>query len=250
MKNIEQLILVKVSPLEIDQKRLQDFGISALRLLSSSEKSWEMSGRINLNPYFIQKPAEGDKQNPVKSFALAYLLEGDFPSYFAGKSIPEKPVQEEKKASEALKARPAGLEKPKDGSQAAKKDAKEPPKPALDMSKIQNEEKVVAKGKAGKIFLIGSSEILKNNLIDQEGKSPDVLFLLNILDYLNQRQEIALMRSKTQRFNFLRASAAGSRTFVKTFNIAGLPVLVVLFGLGVWSKRKLKKKKIQAMFKK
>jgi ABC-2 type transport system permease protein len=39
-----------------------------------------------------------------------------------------------------------------------------------------------------------------------------------------------------------------TKTFVKTFNIAGLPVLVVFLGLIVWLKRHSRKKRIQSMF--
>jgi len=36
----------------------------------------------------------------------------------------------------------------------------------------------------------------------------------------------------------------------KTFNIAGLPILIVLFGLSVWFRRHSRKKHIQMMFQK
>jgi hypothetical protein len=56
------------------------------------------------------------------------------------------------------------------------------------------------------------------------------------------------MRSKEQRFNPLDDTGAGIKTFVKSFNIAGLPVLVVVFGLLVWFGRHSRKKRIQLMF--
>jgi len=58
------------------------------------------------------------------------------------------------------------------------------------------------------------------------------------------------MRSKEQRFNPLMETKGGSRAFVKAFNIAGLPLLVILFGLGVWLHRHARKKRIQMMFEK
>ena len=45
-------------------------------------------------------------------------------------------------------------------------------------------------------------------------------------------------------------TGGGTRTFVKTFNIAGLPVLVILFGLGVWFRRHSRKRNIAMMFSK
>jgi ABC-2 type transport system permease protein len=244
MKNIERLIMLKISPLEIDQARIKEFGLTARALFSSSPKAWEMSGQINLNPYFIRKP-EGEGQQ--KSYPLAYVLSGDFPSYFAGKPIPEKPVKPEEKKTEA------GMSE--DKAAAVKKEktktvAKVEAKPAIDMSKIKTAGTVIAKGKAGKIFLIGTSEILKNNLLDQAGESPNALFLMNLLDFLNNREDVALMRGKQQRLNLMGEIKGGTKTFVKTFNIVGLPILVVLAGILIWIKRKNRQKRIQLLFRK
>ena len=93
-----------------------------------------------------------------------------------------------------------------------------------------------------------SSEVLKDNLLDAEGKTPNAMFIMNIMDYLNNREDIAIMRSKEQRFNPLSETGGGVKTFVKSFNIVGLPVLVVLFGLLVWFRRHSRKKRIQMMF--
>ena len=46
-----------------------------------------MSDRINLNPMTIYPPRSDDEK---ESKDLAYIIEGEFPSYFAGKSIPVK----------------------------------------------------------------------------------------------------------------------------------------------------------------
>jgi ABC-2 type transport system permease protein len=238
MKNIERLIMVKISPLEIDQARVKEHGLNARMLFSSSAKAWEMSGQINLNPYFIQKP-QGDGQQ--KSYPLAYVLSGEFPSYFAGKPIPEKPVKPEEKKPETLN--------PEDKTATAKKvesktETKVAAQPSIDMSKIKTAGTVIAKGKAGKIFLIGTSEILKNNLLDEAGESPNALFLMNLLDFLNNREDVALMRGKQQRLNLMGEIKGG------TFNIVGLPILVVLAGILIWVKRKNRQKRIQMLFRK
>jgi len=234
------LIMVKISPLEIDQPRLKEFGLAARVLFSSSAKAWEMSGQINLNPYFIQKPEGEGKQ---KQYPLAYILSGEFPSYFAGKPIPEKPAKpEEIKTAETKpgdKAAPAG-----------KAESKVEVKPEIDMSKLKTDGTVIAKGRAGKIFLIGTSEILKNNVLDQAGESPNALFLLNLLDFLNNREDVAVMRGKQQRLNLMGEIKGGTKTFVKTFNIVGLPILVVLAGMMIWIKRKNRQKRIQMLFRK
>jgi hypothetical protein len=74
------------------------------------------------------------------------------------------------------------------------------------------------------------------------------MFIMNMIDYLNDRVDVALMRSKEQRFNPLEDPTPATRTVTKAFNIAGLPILVVLFGLAVWLRRIARKKRIQTLF--
>ena len=228
MKNIKGLIALKISPLELDTKQIEQNGLKAHRLLASSEKSWEMSGRINLNPMMIQPPQSPDEQ---QSLPLAYILEGEFPSYFAGKPLPEK------------KDKGNDSQKTDEGKKTAKKSD-------VDLSKIEREGEFLSKGRPGKIFLMASSDILKDNILEATGRSPNAMFIMNVLDYLNNRGDIAVMRSKEQRFNPLHDTGAGIKSFVKAFNIAGLPVLVVLFGLWVWFLRHSRKKRIKMMFQK
>jgi ABC-type uncharacterized transport system involved in gliding motility auxiliary subunit len=223
LKNIKGLIVLKASPLEVDSKRVQDMGLKVHRLFSSSEKSWEMADRINLNPMMIQPPPS---RETMKSFALAYVLEGNFESYFAGKEIPEKPEAKDQPENKEQKEEQSGL----------------------DLSKIEGKGEILTKGKAGKIFLIASSEMIKDNMMDEEGRTPNAMFFMNVLDYLNGREDMALMRSKEQRFNPLTETKGGTRTFLKAFNIAGLPLLVIAFGLGVWFRRHSRKKRIEMMF--
>jgi ABC-2 type transport system permease protein len=225
MKNIKGLIVFKASPLETDQERIQDMGLKVHRLFSSSDKSWEMAGRIELNPMLIQPPSSRDA---MKSLDLAYVIEGRFESYFAGKPMPERPAAQD----------------------AAAKNAEGEDRSQADLSKIEGTAEVLTGGRPGKIVLIASSEMIKDNLMDEGGRAPNSMFVLNLLDYLNGREEIALMRSKEQRFNPLAETGGGTRTFVKAFNIAGLPALVILFGLGVWFRRHSRKRRIRMMFAK
>ena len=85
-------------------------------------------------------------------------------------------------------------------------------------------------------------------MLDGTGRGANSALIMNIIDYLNGREGIAVMRGKEQRFNPLEDTRTGVKTFVKAFNIAGLPVLVIIFGLGVWFRRHSRKKHIQWMF--
>ncbi len=230
MRNIKGLVAVKTSPLALVDERLSANNIKSTRLLASSEKSWEMKGRINLNPMFLQPPAEKDE---MQSFPIAYLLEGEFSSYFEGKPIPEK----EQTAAET-DATGAGEQPEGEG---------EKDQPGVD-SRIEGSQAFIAKGKPGKILLVSSTEMIKDNVLDSNGRSPNDMLVMNLVDYLNNREGMAVMRSKEQRFNPLDDVGAGLRTFVKSFNIVGLPLVVVVFGLIVMFRRHARKRRIQAMF--
>jgi ABC-type uncharacterized transport system involved in gliding motility auxiliary subunit len=249
MKPIKGLVAYKMSPLLANSEKLTQNGIKANLLFSSSARSWEMKAPLNLNPLFIQPPPATEN---LSAKPLAYILEGEFPSYFAGKPIPEKP-QPDKSQTDKSQSDPDESEdmenlenKPAPETPAAPADASK----TADLSKIEGSGKVIAKGSPGKIFLMASSEMLKDNIIDEAGRSPNAVFILNVLDYLNNHQDIATMRSKEQRFNPLADLSPMAKTGIKSLNIAGLPVLVVLAGLAVWLRRKSRRRQIQLLFQK
>ena len=228
MRNIKGLIALKNSPLELETKLIAKNGLKAIKLISSSEKSWEMKGRINFNPMFIHPPKSGDD---ARSLPLAYLISGKFPSYFAGKPVPEKKVSEDNSGKKEIK-------KPENKT------------PGIDLSEIKGKGEFISKGRQGEIFIMGSSNMLKDNLIDDKGRGPNATFIMNVIDHLNNRDDTAAMRSKVQRFNPLYDIEPGTRAFIKAFNIAGLPVLVVIAGFLVWFRRNSRKKVIKKMFQK
>ncbi|MEJ2727797.1 MAG: Gldg family protein [Deltaproteobacteria bacterium] len=238
MKSIKGMIAIKISPLELDQERLTANGLKATRLVASSEKSWEMSGRINLNPMFIQPPSATKE---MQSKPLAYILSGEFPSYFADKPIPLKEIDENESKN---KDKETAKEPPPNEATTADKPSE------IDLSKIITHGQFLARSKPGKIFLMSSADMLKDNVVDAAGRGPNATYILNVIDYLNDRADIAVMRGKEQRFNPLNDARAGTKTFVKTLNIIGLPALVVLFGIGVWFRRHSRKKNIHMMFRK
>jgi ABC-2 type transport system permease protein len=239
LENIKRMVAIKVSPLEADKEKIEKSGLKLTEMFASSSKSWEMSGRINLLPFMI-RPPEDEKQKASKP--LAYLLEGEFPSYFADKPVPEKPKKDEAKEEENSEKKDA---------ESGKDKAKETP--VVTDAPVKRETGTITKGKPGKIFLIASSEMLKDNVLAAQrgGPNPNIDFLLNTLDYLNDREDIAVMRSKIQRFNPLKQNISPfARWFSKFINIAGLPALFILFGIILWVRRVSRKKQIQAMFSK
>ncbi len=224
MANIKSMVGLAMSPLEIDEKRLAEGKITAKRLFSSSNRSWEMRDNVSLNPMFIRPPAGEDE---LRSYPLAYMLEGSFPSYFADKPVPERPAAPD---------------------EAADDESGETPAPKADLSGFEGTSTLASSARPGKIFLVASSHLLRNNVLDAEGQSPNSAFIMNVLDVLNGREDVALMRSKVLSFNPLNDPQAQTKIFIKSLNIVGLPVLVVGFGLLVLLRRHVRKSRIELMF--
>ncbi len=228
MKNIKGLIAFKVSPLELKTRQITQNGLKAIRLISSSERSWEVKGGINLNPMFIHPPRSRDEEH---SLPLAYLITGKFPSYFAGRPIPKRQI------------------KGNNPSKKGKSRGKHGKKARINLSKVFKEQgEFISRGRPGKIFIMASSYMLRDNLIDPNGRGPNATFIMNVIDHLNNRDGIAAMRSKVQRFNPLQETGARTKAFIKIFNVAGLPILVIISGLLVWFRRNSRKKRIKTMF--
>ena len=232
LKEIKGLVAVKASPLELKEEKLTENRITGHHLMSSSENSWEMRYRITLNPMFMRPPISPEEK---ESMPLAVLLEGEFPSYFEGKPIPEKIIEQEDSEIEGA-------------DEEAEEMTSEEKVPDPDLQKIERTGDFLAKGEAAKIFLMGSGEMLQDNVLSREGKAPNTLFVLNVIDMMNNREDIAVMRSKVQEFNPLSDTTAAMKSFIKIFNIAGLPCLVVLFGLLMMLHRHARKRKIRMMF--
>jgi len=228
MKDIRGLIALKMSPVEIDPERIDQNGLKATRLFSSSEQSWEMKDRITLDPMIIGSPPPA---KDLTAYPLAYVIEGEFPSHFAGQPIPEKPA-DPAPATEGVE------ETDIDTATPASK----------DLSGFASSSNRRDKGVPAKILLVGSAELIQDSVLEADGRTPNSMFMMNVIDYLNDRVDVAVMRSKEQRFNPLEDPSPATRTMTKAFNMIGLPILVVLFGLGVWLRRIARKKRIQAMF--
>jgi len=238
IKEIKGMVVLKASPVHIDESRLDQINVKAHRLISSSDKSWEMKPPINLNPMMMSPPPDKKERN---KFHLAYLLDGKFPSYFDGKPVPIRTVKE------ASDEETATLDNDKDLKEE-NISKKETQTKKSELTDVKRSGTFIAKGQPAKIFVMPASDMITDTILDREGRSPNAMFVMNMIDALNDREEIAVMRSKTQQLNPLNAPPAGFKTIIKAFNIVGLPILVVIFGLLVWMRRHARKKRIQMTF--
>ena len=230
MDNIKGLIAMQISPVNLVEKNIDRDKITATKLLSSSDESWLMKDRINLNPMFLTPPEEKDE---MESYDLAYILQGRFTSYFKGKTIPQKDMGE------------------KDIKEEDKEDSKEETSQQNNKERLQGfkaENPFLETSKPAKLFVLPCSQMLQDNMLDPQGRSTNSTFILNIIDHLNDEDEIASLRSKQQTLNPIAQTTAFTRVVFKALNIIALPVLVILFGLLILAKRTSRKKRIANWF--
>ena len=232
LQEIKGLVTLKVSPIHIDEAQLKSAGGQASRLIASSETSWLMEQPINLNPMLLSPPPEGEDR---QSFDLAYLLEGEFVSYFADKDVPLKVVEDNPDEEQA----------PDEKQQETAEDEANPAPPAVD---IKGSGTLIAKGRSARIFIMSSAEMISDGILDAQGRSPNDMFVMNVIDALNGRDDIARMRSKQQQFNPLMEVSGGTKTAIKMINIIGPAMVVIAFGLIVWLRRHARKREIQAAY--
>lgn len=218
MKNIKGLVTLKAAPVVIDEARVAEQKLTATTLFSTSKRSWLKDRDIALNPMFLTPPTD---EAAFASRPVAAMVEGPFTSYFKGKPVPEKPASDGAEATEV---------------------------PDPQAAPITPSGAVIEHGKPAKLIVVGSLDMLTNSLFDEQGTSPNAAFVLNLMDSLNGRESIAVMRSKKQSFNPLDTVPDTLKTPVKAFNIVGLPILVALFGVGVYLKRQSRRKRIREMF--
>jgi ABC-type uncharacterized transport system involved in gliding motility auxiliary subunit len=232
MRQIKGLVALRIAPLELEQNRLADLELTGHRLFASSPRAWRMTSPINLNPATLRPPPASEE---MRQFDLGFLVEGAFPSFFADKPLPQKP-SDEGGDTEADAPEETPAEAPAEAGETTKGPV------------VAAQSGFVAQGRPGKIFVVGSAAMLTDAVIEAEGRSPNAIFIMNALDYLNDREAVAVMRSKEQRFNPLGETSPAFKTVAKTFNIAGVPVLVVILGLVVWALRAARQKRIQMQF--
>lgn len=213
LTNLEELIMLNISPLEVVSG--QQAGVTYTEALRTSPTAWEMAGQIDLMG--AEPPGEDERA----AFPLAILAEGAFTSYFADREIPEPPREE-----------PSS---PDDQEAAA---------PVISAEELQAEQSFTPEG-AGTLFVVGTSAILGSGFIDVQGRNPNALLVLNLIDAMNGREDRALMRTKGRRVRPLRTVEPPARAALKTFAVAGLPALVVLAGVAVWLLGEMRRRRIR-----
>jgi ABC-type uncharacterized transport system involved in gliding motility auxiliary subunit len=218
-KYINSALFVKTSSLEIDEK-LNDKGVTASVLVSTSPQSWLMEGQMNFNPFFMAPPAGIE----MKSYPVAAVVSGKFESFFKGKDIP----------AEILAADKRNL-----------------------LSTIHKLDSTVSSGKS-ELIVVGTSELNSSGFLNSArwilsggngtGVYSNDILLHSMVDYLAGNSYVPEMKSKSLDFNPLVKTGDRARFFLKIINMGLVPLFVIFTGLIVWRRRIARKRLIELQF--
>ncbi len=222
-KYLQSAVFVKASSVTADEKKIKESGITRTNLVSSSGESWLMKGRINFNPLMMGSGGGKD----MKSYNLASLFSGKFPSFFKGKEVPV-PEGDKKKVRTGGKIK------------ATKK-----------------LEGTIGSGNT-RIIVVSSSEITRSGFLMYSRKilasgnrgevySNDHL-LHSFVDFLSGNEYIPEMKSKSLEYSPLDKTEDNTRFVLKAANIVGVPVIIILIGIVMWRRRESRRKKLLAEF--
>ena len=191
---------------------------SSLELLSQEDAAVETialaktstGGWTAQSPYNIS-PTNRQFQPPAsmqQAHTVAVSLSGTFKSFYVGKAIP--PL-------ESIESDEAAMAKPAEEERTTKTDSE-----------------------ATQIVVVGNSQFL------QQGQRDARLFFLNTVDWLTLGEELINIRSHGATNRPLKEVSESEKFFLKFISIAGVPLLVVAFGLVRFFLRRRAKRLIEA----
>ncbi|HOW81306.1 MAG TPA: GldG family protein [Spirochaetota bacterium] len=218
-------VFIKASSVDIDAEKLKKNAITTVDLISTSDESWLMTGRISFNPFMMEPGEDKDR----KSHTLARLLTGSFQSYFADKQVPVNEKDAKKAAAGSM----------------------------LTEGKL---DQTVGSAKSN-IIVVGTSEIMRSGFLMESrrilasgmgGQDDDsfsnAVLLHNMVDFSAGNYHIPEMKGKSLEFNPLEKTDDGERLFFKALNIGGLPIIVIIAGIVIWRLREKRRRRLQQLF--
>ncbi len=257
LRNIKEVVSLQNSPVSLNQDNLENHkNTKTTRLYSSSAESWALSENISLIPQSIIPPQDPGR---FKSFDLAYIVEAEFNSFFADKEIPAKPEEDLHSLDDGHGHSHDEVEELNRAIEERRKQAEASRNKGEYVANFNEDEveKVITEGRPAKIMVLGSSQVIKNNIFSQDDQNVNSVYILNLIDYMNDREDWGIMRGKGRYSNPLEPFDANAsafkrlltnRDFIKFFNMVGLPILIVLLGFIAYALRKKRVSSISHRF--
>ena len=212
-QNLGYVIMLQNGSLDVSAAE-ENPDVKVSILAKSSEESWTKDSGIMLNPMRLNPPSDASQLN---SYNLAVLLDGKFESAFD-------------KAPEIIQT---------------DADGNEIEMPQGDLTTSNHISQSVL---PGKIFVTASSSVTTRQVIDESGTTPIAMFMMNIVDYLNGKEELCEMRTKGLSVDTLTIKSQGAANFWKYYNEYGLVIILILAGLFVWKARSKRRREINKQY--
>lgn len=199
--DLENLVLPWTSSLDIAVDKPDDM---MTRLVMSSDQSWVMEDSFNIAPDIDHAPGE------FKKSVLAASAFGKFTSFFTGKQIPQKEVDENSEDDIALP------EEDKD-----------------DFISNSQED--------GRIVVVGSANFIEDSFLQRFPEN--AVFFQNILDSVSMDDALITIRSRATSSRPLNADISEAvKAIVKFINIFFVSIILGIFGIMKWFiRRKINK---------
>ncbi len=113
------------------------------------------------------------------------------------------------------------------------------PKPELP-AEVKPDTLFLKESPENRLVVVGDADFIQDGKI---GPKDNMIFFMNIMDWLSQDETLITIRSKEVTSRPLKKLSTGKIKTLKYGNILGIPVLVVLFGVFRWRIRKEAKKR-------
>ncbi|MDE0186902.1 MAG: Gldg family protein [Candidatus Poribacteria bacterium] len=188
---LESLTLNWASSLELLQK--EDNAIETIALAKTTDRSWTVQ-----SPYDIAPNAQLQPPSSVrKSHTVAASLSGVFKSFYTDKDIPSNETTS----------------------------SDEPEGEVQVESETSGDRTTITESQPTQIVVVGNSSFL------QFGGRDELTFFYNTIDWLTLGEDLIHIRSHGVTDRPLKEVSEGQKLFLKYANIAGVPIVVVVFGL-------------------
>lgn len=191
-----------------------DTAVTASLLVQSSSRSWvsPAAGHLNLNPHQDWNKVIAEKQGELKPRALVVYLTGNFPSYFAGKSIPPVKVPSES---------------PDDAMSQ------------IQISAEDQDRKIIPSNSGRHLVVAADSDFLTA----QNATPGNIAWLLNVADWLTLDENLISIRSRslvdrTIQNDHLKEGGTSFASMIRFVNILVMPILAIALGLIIFFRRR------------
>jgi gliding-associated putative ABC transporter substrate-binding component GldG len=210
MDHVKAVILPFASSVE----RVKDKqpGLEVTELAASTPEAWRQGGFFLYDPQNAQLKV-GDDKGP---FSLAFAAKGKMKSFFAGKPYPNEKGEKVNAPDPNVSAAP-GEVRPLDESTGTPR-----------------------------LLLVGDSEFASDEYLRFGRQVPtygsNLLFFMNMMDYLAGDETLAPIRAKTVQSRPITVASDSSVLAIKMANIVGVPLAFILFGVVRWRMRSARRK--------